>query len=62
MHTKRLLDELKEKKHNWTYNDDCSVYTGSAGIAYMYYQYGKCFNQPAYIEVCIINYFDIIKG
>ena len=50
MHTKRLLDELKEKRHNWTYNDDCSVYTGTAGIAYMYYQYGKCFNQPAYIE------------
>ncbi|XP_012140106.1 lanC-like protein 2 isoform X1 [Megachile rotundata] len=50
VHTKRLLDRLKEKKHHWTYNDDCSVYTGTAGIAYMFFQYGKCFNEPAYID------------
>ncbi|XP_006624620.1 glutathione S-transferase LANCL1 isoform X1 [Apis dorsata] len=48
--TKRLIDQLEENEHQWTYHDDYSVYTGSAGIAYMFYQYGKCFNEPHYID------------
>ncbi|XP_017885838.1 lanC-like protein 2 isoform X2 [Ceratina calcarata] len=48
--TKELLDRLEEKKNHWTHNDDNSMYTGSAGIAYMFYHYGKCFNEPAYID------------
>ncbi|XP_076175627.1 lanC-like protein 2 isoform X2 [Ptiloglossa arizonensis] len=62
-HTKRLLDRLEEKKNHWTYNDDYSIYTGSAGIAYMFYHYGKCFNEPIYIDkaiellrVCVSKY------
>ncbi|XP_043527978.1 lanC-like protein 2 isoform X1 [Frieseomelitta varia] len=50
VYTKRLLNRLEEKKNHWTYNDDYSMYTGSAGIAYMFYQYGKCFNEPAYVD------------
>ncbi|XP_024225261.1 glutathione S-transferase LANCL1 isoform X2 [Bombus impatiens] len=50
IYIKRLIDRLKEKKNHWTYNDDYSIYTGSAGIAYMFYKYGKCFNEPAYID------------
>ncbi|XP_031826253.1 glutathione S-transferase LANCL1 isoform X2 [Nomia melanderi] len=48
--TKKLLDHLEEKKKHWISNDDCSVYTGSTGIAYVFYHYGKCFNEPTYIE------------
>lgn len=44
---------MEENEHQWTYHDDYSVYTGSAGIAYMFYQYGKCFNEPHYIDVWI---------
>lgn len=51
IYIKRLIDRLKEKKNHWTYNDDYSIYTGSAGIAYMFYKYGKCFNEPIYIDV-----------
>ncbi|XP_076686240.1 glutathione S-transferase LANCL1 isoform X1 [Andrena cerasifolii] len=48
--TKKLLDRLEEMKSRWAYHDDYSVYTGPAGIAYTFYQYGKCFNEPAYID------------
>lgn len=47
--TKSLLGKLEEKKKHWTYNDDYSVYTGTAGIAYMFYQYGKRFDEPVYL-------------
>ncbi|XP_043252917.1 lanC-like protein 2 isoform X1 [Colletes gigas] len=49
-HVERLLDQLEKQKDYWTYDDDYSVYTGSAGIAYMFYQYGKCLNKPVYID------------
>lgn len=49
--TKRLLKLLEENRKHWLHHDDCSVYTGSAGIAYAYYHCGKCFNEPSYIDV-----------
>ncbi|XP_015437581.1 PREDICTED: lanC-like protein 1 isoform X2 [Dufourea novaeangliae] len=48
--TKKLLYQLEEKKSHWIHDHDNSVYTGTAGIAYMFYHYGKCFNEPAYIR------------
>lgn len=51
--TKTLLLKLEDKKKHWTYHDDCSVYTGTAGIGYMFYHYGKTFNDPAYIEKAV---------
>ncbi|OAD59635.1 LanC-like protein 1 [Eufriesea mexicana] len=50
IYVKKLMNRLEKRKIYWTSIDDYSVYTGSAGIAYMFYQYGKCFNEPAYIE------------
>ncbi|XP_076244798.1 glutathione S-transferase LANCL1 [Calliopsis andreniformis] len=47
---KRLIEHLESKKSHWTYNDDYSVYTGTPGIAYTFYHYGKCFNEPGYID------------
>ncbi|XP_053972590.1 lanC-like protein 2 [Hylaeus volcanicus] len=50
-HTKSLVDQLMvEQKNVWTRKDDYSMYTGSAGIAYMLYHYGKCVNEPSYID------------
>ncbi|XP_076286080.1 glutathione S-transferase LANCL1 [Lasioglossum baleicum] len=49
--TKRLLELLEKNRKHWLHHDDCSVYTGSAGIAYVYYHCGKCFNEPSYIDV-----------
>lgn len=59
MSTKKLLGRLEEMKSRWAYHDDYSVYTGPAGIAYTFFQYGKCFNEQAYIDVGTLKFFDI---
>ncbi|KAI4498197.1 hypothetical protein M0802_006683 [Mischocyttarus mexicanus] len=46
--TKKLLQKLEEHKNDWTYNDDHSIYTGTAGIANMFQLYADYFNEPAY--------------
>lgn len=56
--TKKLLHKLEDNKKHWSYNDDYSVYTGTAGIGYMFYKYGKCFNEPVYITKAI----ELLKG
>ncbi|XP_033331853.1 glutathione S-transferase LANCL1 isoform X1 [Megalopta genalis] len=48
--TKKLLDRLEENQKHWLSHDDYSVYTGSAGIAYLFYHCGKCLDEPAYID------------
>lgn len=48
--TKKLMKTLKENEKKW-YNDDYSIYTGSAGIAFTLYHYGKYYNDSAYIKV-----------
>ncbi|XP_043587372.1 lanC-like protein 2 isoform X2 [Bombus pyrosoma] len=62
---KRLMYLLEANKHDWTCNDDYSIYTGTAGIAYMFYKYGECFNEPVYIDeamkllrICIDKFRD----
>ncbi|KAM0732591.1 LanC-like protein 2 [Formica fusca] len=47
--TKKLMKTLKENEKKW-YNDDYSIYTGSAGIAFTLYHYGKYYNDSAYIK------------
>ncbi|CAK9829125.1 LanC-like protein 2 [Anthophora retusa] len=46
----KLLTNLEEEENHWMKYDDYSIYTGTAGIAFMFYQYGKCFNKPDYID------------
>lgn len=41
---------LKENNKEWL-ERDYSIYTGSAGIAYTYYHYGKYYDEPSYIDV-----------
>lgn len=48
---KKLMKTLKENEKKWYNNDDYSVYTGSAGIAFTLYYYGKYYNDSAYIKV-----------
>ncbi|XP_014482448.1 PREDICTED: lanC-like protein 1 isoform X2 [Dinoponera quadriceps] len=48
--TKKLMEILEENERMWLSRDDYSVYTGSAGIAYTFYHYGKSFNDAAYIK------------
>lgn len=52
--TKKLLQKLEENKNDWTYHDDHSIYTGSAGIANMFQLYADYFNEPVYYSVCYI--------
>ncbi|XP_070164117.1 lanC-like protein 2 isoform X2 [Polyergus mexicanus] len=47
--TKKLMKTLKENEKKW-YNDDYSIYTGSAGIAFTLYHYGKYYNDSTYIK------------
>lgn len=47
---KKLMKTLKENETKWYNNGDYSVYTGSAGIAFMFYHYGKYYNDFAYIK------------
>ncbi|XP_076758502.1 glutathione S-transferase LANCL1 isoform X1 [Xylocopa sonorina] len=49
VYTKKLIDRLEEKKKYWI-SDDYSIYTGLAGIAYMFFQYGKYFDESVYID------------
>lgn len=61
--TKKLMKVLKENEKKW-YNDDYSVYTGLAGIAFALYHYGKYYNDSAYMKVFMkiqILYFSIKK-
>lgn len=51
--TKRLMEILEENERSWLSRDDYSMYTGSAGIAYTFYHFGKYFNDATYIKVCI---------
>ncbi|XP_060833144.1 lanC-like protein 2 isoform X2 [Bombus pascuorum] len=48
--TKGLIARMEGYKGDWMHNGDYSVYTGLAGIAYLFYKYGKCFNEPHYIN------------
>ncbi|XP_034938031.1 lanC-like protein 2 isoform X2 [Chelonus insularis] len=45
----KLMDHLDKHKTGWLTRDDTSIYTGNSGIAYMYYLYGKQFNDESYI-------------
>ncbi|XP_020288161.1 lanC-like protein 2 [Pseudomyrmex gracilis] len=45
----KLMKTLKQNKKLWLSND-YSVYTGIAGIAYLYHQYGKCDDNSEYIQ------------
>ncbi|EFN72970.1 LanC-like protein 1 [Camponotus floridanus] len=54
---KKLMKTLKENEKKWYNNDDYSVYTGSAGIAFTLYYYGKYYNDSAYIKTAT----DILK-
>nr|XP_050858177.1 lanC-like protein 2 isoform X1 [Vespula vulgaris]XP_050858178.1 lanC-like protein 2 isoform X1 [Vespula vulgaris] len=51
--TKKLLQKLEENKNDWTYHDDHSIYTGSAGIANMFQLYADYFNEPVYYSKAI---------
>lgn len=51
--TKKLLQKLEENKNDWTYNDDHSIYTGTAGIANMFKLYADYFDEPAYYSKAI---------
>lgn len=46
----KFMKTLKQNKKTWLAND-YSIYTGIAGIAYLYHQYGKYDNNSAYIQV-----------
>lgn len=48
---KKLMKTLKENETKWYNNGDYSVYTGSAGIAFTFYHYGRYYNDSAYIKV-----------
>ncbi|XP_012275203.1 lanC-like protein 2 [Orussus abietinus] len=41
---KDLLQRLDKNKKYWDVNDEYSIYTGVAGIAFLFYQHGKQFN------------------
>lgn len=47
----KLLEILEE--HLPSGKKDGSVYTGSAGIAYLYLMLSEKHDNPAYLEVCI---------
>ncbi|XP_047357096.1 lanC-like protein 2 [Vespa velutina] len=51
--TQRLIQKLEENKNDWTYHDDHSIYTGTAGIANMFQLYADYFNEPAYYSKAI---------
>ncbi|KOC63195.1 LanC-like protein 2 [Habropoda laboriosa] len=51
--SEELLMTLETKEDYWMKYGDYSVYTGIAGIAFMFYKYGKCFNKPDYIDVAM---------
>lgn len=61
--TKRLMEILEENERVWLSRDDYSVYTGSAGIAYTFYHYGKSFNDATYVKVYIKSgmFFSAVK-
>ncbi|XP_014216340.1 lanC-like protein 2 [Copidosoma floridanum] len=46
--TKVLLQRLEDHKRHWYSQDDSSLYTGSPGVAYTFYQYGKYFDDENY--------------
>lgn len=54
---KKLMKTLKENEKKWYNNDDYSVYTGSAGIAFALYHYGKYYNDSGYVKTAT----DILK-
>ncbi|KAL0114968.1 hypothetical protein PUN28_010497 [Cardiocondyla obscurior] len=46
----KYIKILKENEKKWL-NDDYSVYTGQAGIAWTLYYYGKYYNDHEYINM-----------
>ncbi|KAG7189671.1 hypothetical protein KM043_017343 [Ampulex compressa] len=48
--TKELLNRLELNQDAWRNTGDYSIYTGEAGIAYMFFKYGEYFNETAYIN------------
>jgi hypothetical protein len=51
---------LEKNEKIWYNNNDYSIYTGLAGIAYTFYYYGKYFDNSAYIVVCMRIYLQNI--
>ncbi|XP_033225591.1 lanC-like protein 2 [Belonocnema kinseyi] len=45
-----LLKKLEKNKMNWYNNDDQSIYTGLIGIAFLFYHYGRYFEEPTYLS------------
>lgn len=61
--TKTLLQKLEENRKDWIYHDDHSIYTGTAGIAYMFQLYADYFDEPVYyskamelLQNCIMKF------
>ncbi|XP_043273846.1 glutathione S-transferase LANCL1 [Venturia canescens] len=46
--SKEFLTHLERNKREWYSREDSSVYTGTAGIAQMYYQFGRISNNSSY--------------
>ncbi|XP_046485573.1 lanC-like protein 2 isoform X1 [Neodiprion pinetum] len=47
---KSLMRELERNKNYFENSTDFSIYTGTTGIANLYYHYGTNFNDPSYIS------------
>ncbi|XP_028049569.1 lanC-like protein 2 isoform X2 [Monomorium pharaonis] len=47
----KLIEILMKNERKWINNDDYSVYTGQAGIAYTLFNYGKYYNDSVYINM-----------
>ncbi|XP_063973828.1 glutathione S-transferase LANCL1-like isoform X2 [Diachasmimorpha longicaudata] len=45
-----FIRRLNENQQEWVNRNDSSVYTGSSGIAYLFYFYGQRFNEPTYMD------------
>lgn len=52
----KLLEVLEQ--HLPSGKRDGSVYTGTAGVALLYLTLGERNNNPAYLEVCILSFFE----
>ncbi|KAL6254955.1 hypothetical protein P5V15_014297 [Pogonomyrmex californicus] len=48
---KKFIEILKKDERKWLNSNDYTVYTGQAGIAYTLYQYGKYYNNSAYMNM-----------
>ncbi|XP_011699657.1 PREDICTED: lanC-like protein 1 [Wasmannia auropunctata] len=48
---KKFVEILKKNEKKWLSENDYSIYTGQAGIAYALYYYGKYYNDSVYTNM-----------